>query len=64
MGLSDVMQDAWISFARTGDPNHKGLPEWPAYDPVHRATMIFDTKSKAVEDPDSDIRQLFKDIPL
>jgi carboxylesterase type B/predicted amidohydrolase YtcJ len=26
MGLSDAMQGAWISFARTGDPNHKGLP--------------------------------------
>jgi len=64
MGLSDAMQDAWISFARTGDPNHKGLPEWPAYEPARRATMIFDTKSKVVEDPDPEIRQLFKDIPL
>ena len=64
MGLSDAMQDAWISFARAGDPNHKGLPEWPAYEPAHRATMIFDTKSKMVEDPDSEVRQLFKDIPL
>jgi para-nitrobenzyl esterase len=64
MGLSDAMQDAWISFARAGDPNHKGLPEWPAYEPAHRATMIFDTKSKVVEDPDPEIRQLFKEIPL
>jgi para-nitrobenzyl esterase len=64
MGLSDAMQDAWVSFARTGDPNHKGLPEWPAYEPKHRATMIFDTKSKVVEDPDADVRKLFKDIPL
>jgi len=64
MGLSDAMQDAWISFARTGDPNHKGLPEWPAYEPAHRATMIFDTKSKTVEDPNPEVRQLFKDIPL
>ena len=64
MALSDAMQDAWISFARTGDPNHKGLAEWPAYEPARRATMIFDTKSKMVEDPDSEVRQLFKDIPL
>ncbi len=64
MALSDVMQDAWISFARTGDPNHKGLPEWPAYEPAHRATMIFDTKSKVVEDPEPEVRKLFKDIPL
>ena len=64
MGLSDAMQDAWISFARTGDPNHKGLPEWPAYGPARRATMIFDTKSKVVEDPDPEVRKLFQDIPL
>ena len=64
MALSEVVQDAWISFARTGDPNHKGLPEWPAYEPAHRATMIFDTKSKVVEDPDPEVRELFKDIPL
>ena len=31
---------------------------------LFRATMIFDTKSKAVEDPDPEVRQLFKDIPL
>jgi len=64
MGLSDAMQDAWISFARTGDPNHKGLPEWPVYEPAHRATMIFNTKSKVVDDPDPERRELFKDIPL
>ncbi len=64
MALSEVVQDAWISFARTGDPNHKGLPEWPAFDLSRRATMIFDTKSKAVEDPEPDVRKLFKDIPL
>lgn len=63
-GLSGAMQDAWISFARTGDPNHKGLPDWLAYEPAHRATMIFDTKSQVVEDPDPEVRQLFKDIPL
>ncbi len=64
MGLSDAMQDAWISFAHTGDPNHKGLPEWPAYEPARRDTMIFDTQSKVVEDPDPEVRKLFKDIPL
>jgi para-nitrobenzyl esterase len=63
-GLSDAMQDAWISFVRTGNPNHKGLPEWPAYEPTRRATMIFDTKSKVLEDPDPEARKLFKDIPF
>ena len=26
--LMERMMDAWIAFARTGNPNHKGLPEW------------------------------------
>ena len=39
--LADLMADAWISFARTGDPNTPGLPEWPAYDDETRSFMRF-----------------------
>ena len=41
----------WTTFARTGNPNHKGLPQWPAFDNTRRATMLFDTECKAVNDP-------------
>lgn len=47
--LSGQMMDAWIAFARTGDPNHPGLPAWLAYDGLGRATMIFDTAGSSVE---------------
>jgi para-nitrobenzyl esterase len=30
--LSAAMQAYWISFARAGNPNRKGLPAWPAYE--------------------------------
>ena len=38
--LAERMQDAWVAFARSGDPSHPGLPHWPAYDGARRATML------------------------
>ena len=40
--LADKMSSAWINFARTGNPNHKGLPVWAAYNAKNTATMHFD----------------------
>jgi para-nitrobenzyl esterase len=49
--LAMRMSSAWVAFARTGDPNHPGLAKWAPYDNVRRATMIFDTQCKLVDDP-------------
>jgi para-nitrobenzyl esterase len=40
--LAANMSDAWIRFARTGDPNHPNLPHWPAVTTTHAPTMLFD----------------------
>lgn len=40
--------DAWISFAKTGNPNHSSIPEWPSYSIENRTTMFFGKKCKAV----------------
>lgn len=49
--LSAAMMDAWISFARSGNPG------WAAYDTDRRATMRFGADSALVTDPNSVIRQ-------
>ncbi len=49
--LSKKIMDYWTNFARTGDPNHPDLPEWPSYDSKNRATMILDVSPRAVERP-------------
>jgi para-nitrobenzyl esterase len=42
--LSARMMDAWLAFARAGDPNHADLPDWAPYDADRRTTLIFDRK--------------------
>jgi para-nitrobenzyl esterase len=54
--LQEKMSGAWAAFARSGNPNHKGLPDWPAFNPTRRATMIFDNQCKVVNDPHGEER--------
>jgi para-nitrobenzyl esterase len=49
--LADQVSDAWLAFARNGDPNTRSLPRWPAFDAERRATMVFDTTSAVADDP-------------
>jgi para-nitrobenzyl esterase len=45
--LQDRMSAAWAAFARTGNPNHNGLPRWPAFDTTERATMLLATTARS-----------------
>jgi para-nitrobenzyl esterase len=49
--LADKVCDAWVAFARTGDPNTAKLPRWPKFDAARRATMVFGNESVVVDDP-------------
>ena len=58
--VADQMSEAWLAFARTGDPNAPGLPHWPAYDAASRATMMFDLTSRIEHDPMAEVRKILQ----
>jgi len=49
--VSYAMMDAWTSFARSGNPNHKNLPTWHKFTLGTREHLVFGTEIKAVENP-------------
>jgi para-nitrobenzyl esterase len=61
--LSDKMSAAWAAFARTGNPNAKGLPRWAAFTADQRATMIFNDECKLVDDPFKEERLAIASLP-
>jgi para-nitrobenzyl esterase len=58
--LEAASAGAWAGLARAGNPNHQGLPNWPAYTPANRAVMIFDTPCHVENDPTGEVRQIME----
>jgi para-nitrobenzyl esterase len=58
--LMDRVQDAWIHFARSGDPNHENLPRWPQYDASNKPTMIFAEDAGSTDNIDEEMRLAFE----
>ncbi len=49
--LSRHMMDAWLAFAKHGEPSHPGIGAWPAYSAGERQTMIFGRRCGAEPAP-------------
>lgn len=45
--LSDMISSYFVNFAVTGDPNGKGLPQWPAFTEQNQQAMVFDASPGA-----------------
>ncbi len=56
--LAAKVSGAWINFARKGDPNHPGLPQWPRFSRESGATMVFNTSCEVKNDYDKELRAL------
>jgi para-nitrobenzyl esterase len=56
--LADKMSQSWINFARNGNPNHKGLPNWMPYNAQNTTTMHFNNQCEVKPQLDKELFQL------
>ena len=61
--LQDQMAGAWVAFAKTGNPNHDLIPNWPAVTPDSVPTMMFDEECEVGIDHDKKLMELLPDAP-
>ncbi len=62
--LSDGMMDAWIAFAKSGNPSNDTSGAWLRYDAVKRATMIFgEDLAHMTSAPNEDRRKAWESVP-
>jgi para-nitrobenzyl esterase len=45
--MSELVSTYWTNFAKTGDPNGAGLPQWPAFTQTSQQVMLLDAASSA-----------------
>jgi para-nitrobenzyl esterase len=62
--LAKNISEAWVAFARTGNPNHRGIPQWNAWNPTDWPTMVFNRETKAVNDPWGEERRALAKVRL
>jgi para-nitrobenzyl esterase len=61
--MADQIAGAWVAFARTGKPDHPGIPHWPPFSAADRSVMEFNLTSKVVNDPLPEVRQILASAP-
>jgi para-nitrobenzyl esterase len=62
--LGDIMSSAWTNFAKTGNPNTKGLPYWEPYSVNNESLMIFDKICELKKGHDKELLDIVRLFPI
>ena len=63
VALASKMSHCWANFARTGNPNAEGVPEWEPFNCETMPTMIFDNECKVLCAHDKDLIDFIRLFP-
>ncbi len=61
--LATRIQDAWLAFARSGDPSCERLGNWSSHNETRRSTMILDRVCKSEDAPFETERRAWDQVP-
>ena len=64
VSLAETMRNYWLQFARTGNPNRTGLPEWPAYGATEDQYLDLGRTIQLKHEPDERTCDLFYQIRI
>ena len=59
-GLSHTMLNAWVGFARSGDPSHEAIGTWAPYESEARRTMRLGESVGLISDPRPALRSFWE----
>ncbi len=62
--MAAAMSEAWTAFARSGTPNHLGIPQWEPYTLEKRATMVLDVPCRLEYDPAREELDAWEGMPI
>ena len=60
--LSLQMMDAWVAFAKTGNPSHGDIGDWAPYETNKRQTMVFGPETQLMAAPFEEERAVWEEI--
>ncbi|MCE2391617.1 MAG: carboxylesterase family protein [Proteobacteria bacterium] len=61
--LAGLLMDAWVAFARSGEPSHAELGRWPAYESGRRLTLELGPDPEILGAPGETARSLWERVP-